>query len=78
MGTNVGERRKMTIPRFVGRFKMVTAKWINALRGTPGSPVWQRNYHDRIIRDLHEFHRIADYIAANPSRWDERCRGVAQ
>jgi len=63
-------RRKMTISRLVGRFKTVTAKWINSLRGTPGQAVWQRNYHDRIIRDSFEQHRIREYIAANPSRWE--------
>ncbi|MEN9307975.1 MAG: hypothetical protein RL173_1907 [Fibrobacterota bacterium] len=63
------ERRKMTISRLVGRFKTVTAKWINSMRGTPGQAVWQRNYHDRIIRDSFELHRIREYIAANPSRW---------
>lgn len=62
-------RRKMTISRLVGRFKTVTAKRINSGRGTPGMAVWQRNYHDRIIRDEAEHQRIREYIAANPARW---------
>ncbi len=64
------ERRNMTIPRLVGRFKTVSAKWINAARGTSGQPVWQRNYHDHIVRNDREHQRIRDYIAANPSRWE--------
>ncbi|MEZ4788951.1 MAG: transposase [Flavobacteriales bacterium] len=34
-----------------------------------GSPVWQRNYWDRVIRDDGEHERIAQYIRANPANW---------
>lgn len=64
------ERRNMTIPRLVGRFKTVTAKWINAKRGMSGVAVWQRNYHDHIVRNDGEHQRIRDYIASNPYRWN--------
>jgi putative transposase len=33
--------------------------------------IWQRNYYEHIIRDEQAFQRITDYIAANPSRWNE-------
>ncbi|MBK8801845.1 MAG: hypothetical protein IPN71_07265 [Fibrobacteres bacterium] len=45
---------------------MTTAKWINERQGTPAAAVWQRNYHDRIIRDSTELARIRAYILANP------------
>jgi putative transposase len=32
---------------------------------------WQRNYHDRIIRNEREMSRIWDYIEFNPARWDD-------
>ncbi|HNY31576.1 MAG TPA: transposase [Fibrobacteria bacterium] len=64
-------RRRMTISRLVGRFKMTTSKWINERRGTPGARVWQRNYHDHIVRDAMEHDRIRAYIAGNPRRWWE-------
>ena len=59
----------MLIPRVVGRFKMLSAKRINAMRGTAGRPVWQRNYYERIIRDADELHRIRRYILENPACW---------
>jgi len=31
--------------------------------------VWQRNYHDRVIRSEDEFRQIAAYIRDNPTRW---------
>ena len=34
-----------------------------------GTPVWQRNYWDRVIRDADEHDRIAQYIAENPENW---------
>ncbi|MBK7298348.1 MAG: hypothetical protein IPI91_17705 [Flavobacteriales bacterium] len=34
-----------------------------------GTPVWQHNYWDRIIRDQAEWMRIAKYIRGNPANW---------
>lgn len=31
--------------------------------------LWQRNYHDHIIRDEQSYHRIANYIINNPQNW---------
>jgi len=56
---------------FVRTFKSAAAKRINNLRGTPGAPVWQRNYHDRIIRDDRELDRAREYILDNPRKWAE-------
>jgi REP element-mobilizing transposase RayT len=63
------ERRKMTLPLIVGYFKMNTAKQINQFRGTAGSPVWQRNYYDRILRDDRDYEELSEYIFSNPQRW---------
>jgi REP element-mobilizing transposase RayT len=34
-----------------------------------GTPLWQRNYWDRVIRDEGEYDRIAKYIRDNPANW---------
>lgn len=52
-------------------FKSATAKEINSFRDTPGLPVWQRNDHERIVRDDNELNRIREYIILNPARWTE-------
>lgn len=54
----------------VRAYKSAVAKRINALRGTPGAPVWQRNYHEHIIRNEEEWQRIWRYIQHNPARWE--------
>jgi putative transposase len=37
-------RQAGTLSSLVAGFKAATTKRINASRGTPGKPVWQRNY----------------------------------
>jgi putative transposase len=37
-----------------------------------GMPVWQRNYHEHIIRSEAALDRIRRYIVANPARWEEQ------
>jgi len=49
---------------------MKTAKRINQSRNTPGIHVWQRNYHEHVIRDEADLRRIREYIADNPVKWD--------
>ena len=55
-----------SIGAIVGQFKSVTTKRINAMRGSPGMPVWQRNYWERIIRDDAELDALRAYIRDNP------------
>ena len=58
-----------SIPTIVRSFKSATTRHINALRGTPGAPVWQRNYYEHIIRNEESLNRIREYIVTNPMRW---------
>lgn len=67
--THSQPRRIMTIPLIVGYLKMNTAKRINAMRNTPGVPIWHRNYFDRILRDDLDYDTISEYILTNPHRW---------
>lgn len=55
----------------VRAFKSAAARRINAVRGTPGAPVWQRNYYERVIRDEGEMADVRRYIRENPLRWAE-------
>lgn len=58
-----------SVGAIVGNFKSVSTRQINRLRNTKGKPVWQRNYHDHIIRDEAALNRIRSYIVANPRLW---------
>ncbi|MEH2435664.1 MAG: transposase [Nostoc sp.] len=66
---NDKERRKMILPKVVGRFKMLAAKAINQIREVEGS-FWQRNYYEHIIRSYEDCQRIREYIINNPMQWE--------
>jgi putative transposase len=54
----------------VGQIKAAAARRINSIRGTPGWPVWQRNYYEGVVRGDAELQALRDYIALNPLRWE--------
>lgn len=58
-----------SVGAIIGQFKSAVTKRINALRDNPGCPVWQRNYHERIIRNEREMVGIREYISNNPLQW---------
>ena len=62
----VTARTKETIPRIVHGLKNVTTKKV-------GYSIWQRSYHDHIVRDEHDFLNIWNYIDENPLRWHNDC-----
>ena len=54
---------------------MTTNEYIRGVKQFGWSPfegrLWQRNYYEHIIRGQADYERIANYIAANPAKWDE-------
>jgi len=61
--------KRKSIGRLIGAFKTVSTKNINQLRSNVGTPVWQRNYYERIIRNESELDSIREYIQNNPAQW---------
>ncbi|MDH4027699.1 MAG: transposase [Nitrospirota bacterium] len=61
--------KQYTLSVIIRSFKSAVAKSINALRNTPGVPVWQRNYYEHIIRDEKDLMLIREYIRNNPLNW---------
>lgn len=55
---------------FVRSFKSMTTRRVNVMRGTPGFPLWQRNYYERVVRSERELQRVWQYIEDNPAKWD--------
>jgi len=45
----------------VGGFKSGSSREV-------GRPIWQRGYHDHVIRDERDLERAREYIATNPAR----------
>ena len=38
-----------------------------------GSSIWQKLFHDHVIRDEAGYLKIWNYIEGNPSKWEEDC-----
>ena len=72
------ERRPKSISSFVAAFKSSAIRqiddWIDknnqaTKKFNKDNPLWQANYHDHIIRNSIEYHRISEYISNNPKNW---------
>ena len=60
-----------SIAAFVQGLKSTITRQINELRMTPGTPVWQRNYYEHVIRGEDDLNSIREYIQYNPLKWAE-------
>jgi putative transposase len=57
------------IPEIIRGFKTVSARSVNKRRKATGTPVWQRNYYEHIIRNEQSLQAIRQYIYNNPRSW---------
>ena len=67
---NVINKQGKPLGGLIGAFKTVSTKQINILRNAPGTPIWQRNYYEHIIRNQDAMNKIRQYIVNNPISWD--------
>jgi putative transposase len=51
--------------------KSFSARRINQKRGVTGVAVWQRTFHDRVIRNETQLNRLREYTIHNPTSWAE-------
>ena len=59
------------LPALVRGFKGAATRRVNDIRQVDeAGSIWQRGYHEHIVRDLTDRQRIERYIRANPSRWE--------
>jgi len=61
--------RCQPLPAIIGAYKSVSTKTVNTANATPGSHIWQRSYHEHVIRDERARDRIREYIRNNPLKW---------
>jgi len=57
---------KAGIPQIVKGLKSITTKQF-------GFSMWQRSYHDHIVRNEDEYLKIRQYISENPAKWYDDC-----
>ena len=55
-----------TLPTIIGQMKRAVTK-------RAGLPIWQKGYHDHVVRSDADYLRIWSYIDTNPAKWREDC-----
>ena len=43
----------------------------SSARKTIGAQLWQRSYHEHVIRNEQDYLEIWNYIDGNPAKWSE-------
>jgi len=61
-----GDRGRSPLQGIVRKLKSFVTKQI-------GFSIWQKSFHDHIIRDRQDYSRIAEYIKNNPLNWEKDC-----
>ena len=58
-----------TLSRIIGQWKRTISMKLTY-------SIWQKSFHDHIIRDENDYKKIAEYIENNPQKWTEDCFNV--
>ena len=61
---------RSVIDKMIGFLKMNVSKKIH---NTYSGNIWQRSYHDHIIRGEEDYQKIWEYIDTNVIRWEKDC-----
>ena len=64
-----------SLTQIIGQYKMAVSKEIHKIRSD--CKVWQRSFHDHIIRNQQAYEKIWLYIEGNPGKWEEDCFHVS-
>ena len=64
-------RGRSLISKVVGYMKMNVSKEIHKIN--PDEKLWQRSFHDHIIRNQKDYDMIWEYIDTNVLRWEKDC-----
>jgi len=65
------EKEAPSLSKVVGQYKMAVSREFH--RTNPGEDLWQRSFHDHIIRNQKSYEKIWLYIEENPQKWEEDC-----
>ncbi len=61
--------KSRSVGAIIGQYKPCVTRQINTLRSTSEARVWQRSFHDHIVRTESDLNRIRRYVAENPRKW---------
>ena len=59
-----------SLGKITAYFKYQSTKHINQSHNMARTRIWQRNYHDHVVRDDKDLQRLHQYIQNNPLKWE--------
>ena len=71
IGCDKDSGKRPNLNTVVGLYKSGVTRKIREIH--PDLVVWQRSFHDHVIRNQHGFDKIWTYIDNNPLKWEEDC-----
>jgi hypothetical protein len=74
IGCSAAEERSRPFPtlsHIIGLYKSGVTREIH--KRNPQLKIWQKSFHDHIIRNEKDYQKIWEYIDTNPLKWKEDC-----
>ena len=72
---NVQADKEKSLILAIGQYKAAVTKQVR--EKMPGFCVWQRSFHDHVIRNERSYLKIWEYIENNPLKWEDDCFYIA-
>lgn len=69
-------KEKENLSVVIGQYKMSVTKKVR--EKIPEFQVWQRSFHDHVIRNKNSYEKIWLYIEYNPIKWEDDCFYIAE
>ena len=69
------ENAEKSLSEIVGSYKAGVTREIG--KTEPNMKVWQRSFHDHIIRNYLQYQKIWQYVQYNDQKWTEDCYNTA-
>ena len=63
--------QRVSLASIIGGYKSAVTRSARREGLWGAYPLWQRSYHDRIVRNEREYTLIHEYILDNPRRWED-------
>ena len=67
----IRNRGEVGLEQIVGQFKSGVTR--EARKTAPNIQLWQRSFHDHVIRNQKQYEQIWTYIENNPLKWHDDC-----
>ena len=65
------EEKRKSLDTVIGLYKSGVSKKIHFIY--PDLKIWQRSFHDHVIRNQQQYEKIWNYVAYNHQKWEEDC-----